>query len=77
MNQGHISLSKETYDRLREYCELNSIPMARIVERLISQHLDAQPENLLDVGLPVEAPPVSERVSRISERRNRRTWRRP
>jgi hypothetical protein len=54
---GHVSLSASTYARLAEFCDLQAVSMASVVELVVRRHLELQPENLLEVMPAVAVPP--------------------
>jgi hypothetical protein len=53
-----VSLSQPTYERLRAYCEVNSISMSHFVEDRVGDFLGRK-----DRGTPAGAPrPISEQI---------------
>jgi hypothetical protein len=48
-----VSISGETYAKLKAYCELHGISMRQFVELRVDEFLSSQPENLLDEPVQV------------------------
>ncbi len=62
-----ISVSRNTYERLRAYCETNSISMSQFVERRVGDYLGRTDIPQVTISAPVSSAREQTRVQPIAK----------